>query len=85
MSVRRSSDSRWTWDAWSIYPENPVTDPLGPEGGGYRVRRGCGTGAYGAHGTPYDCRVARRQSLPAKAVTWNNYHISGMRLARTLR
>jgi formylglycine-generating enzyme required for sulfatase activity len=30
----------WCWDKYGAYPSEPVTDPVGPKGGSYRVFRG---------------------------------------------
>lgn len=64
----------WTWDAYGPYPETPSTDPLGPDGGNFRVRRGCSWSNIPRH-----CRVADR-SNDSPEVRDRNW---GFRLART--
>ncbi len=51
------SGNVWEWcaDRWGDYPADPVTDPLGPQTGSYRVLRGGGW-YYNAR----NCRCANR-------------------------
>jgi formylglycine-generating enzyme required for sulfatase activity len=65
----------WEWcqDWWGPYPSEPLTDPLGPASGDYRVLRGGGWD-YDARG----CRSAIRNGY-----TPDNRLLQGLRLART--
>ncbi len=63
------------WDYYGQFPEGQVVDPLGPEVGEHRVRRG-GSWLSLAH----DCRAARRRGGRGPAFTIDRM---GFRLART--
>ena len=64
----------WTWDWQGVPGAEPVTDPLGPETGEWRIRRGCSWSNI-----PIHCRVADRSNDPPgdRDRNW------GLRLART--
>ena len=65
----------WCWDWYGDYPSEPKADPMGPEGGSNRVRRG---GSWADD--PDNCRVAYRYyDFPVF-----RYVNIGFRLARTL-
>ncbi len=65
----------WVWNWYGGYPDGPVTDPVGPERGSYRVIRG-GDWHYDAR----SCRSASRSRLaPGK-----RYSHLGFRLVRTV-
>jgi len=64
----------WVWDWYGEYTNGLATDPTGPEGGSYRVRRG---GSYCHDET--DCRSAYRDyGGPGR-----RYRFVGFRLVRT--
>ena len=63
----------WLWDYYVAYPDGPVTDPIGPLGGGSRVTRG---GSW--HSTAAHTRVAHRSARPPTTTDRN----LGFRIAR---
>ena len=65
--------TEWVWDRFGPYPDEAVSDPLGPPTGQQRVLRGGGWRALAQH-----CRAANRR------VNKPDYHMSvlGVRLAR---
>jgi len=64
----------WIWDWQAVPGAEPVTDPLGPKTGEWRIRRGCSWSNI-----PIHCRVADRSNDPPgdRDRNW------GLRLART--
>jgi len=63
----------WVQDRYGDYEKKRVTDPIGPQKGGHRVRRG---GSWVS--MDYDCRSANR----AWAHPSNRINITGFRLVR---
>ncbi|MHC4214311.1 MAG: SUMF1/EgtB/PvdO family nonheme iron enzyme [Planctomycetota bacterium] len=55
--------SEWTLDWHGIYPEEPQTDPLGPEHGWFKIVRG-GCLDYTQLGQPYYSRSSNRAAAP---------------------
>ncbi len=66
----------WCWDVFASYPDGPVTDPVGPAAGAFRVNRG---GSWG-EAEPRLLRVAARDGNGPDARQSN----LGFRIARTL-
>ena len=64
----------WCWDWHASYPAEPVTDPIGPPSGSYRVYRGGSWYEYARH-----CRSAARFAY----FPLSRYDYLGLRLART--
>ena len=67
----------WEWcrDWYGPYPKEPVADPVGPESGKVKVRRGGSWFKYGYH-----CRSANRNfGHPA-----SRYRTTGFRLVREI-
>jgi len=65
----------WVWDYYAQYPTDPQRDPIGPEDGTLRVRRG---GAYGSPGG--HMRSAVRHGVPPRIPF---FHM-GFRAARSI-
>ena len=62
----------WCWDWWAGYPDGPVTDPLGPDSGRYRTKRGGHWGQYSEL-----CRSAQRGgSRPATESEFRGFRVS---------
>jgi len=65
----------WCMDRYGNYGTGPVTDPLGPENGTMRIRRG---GSWFKHG--YSCRSSNRSFGHPAA----RYQTTGFRLVREI-
>src|SRR5437773_8125145 len=65
----------WVWDYYAQYPTDPQRDPIGPEDGTLRARRG---GAYGSPGG--HMRSAVRHGVPPRVPF---FHM-GFRAARSI-
>ena len=65
----------WCWDYYAQYPTDPQVDPVGPEHGTLRLRRGGAFGSPGGH-----MRSAVRHGVPPRVPF---FHV-GFRVARSI-